>query len=263
MPRHTLLQTLLTCTLAFVLLPAAGCRAQPATQPAGGPPAPTPPPAAPQGPLEAAATQAATGELPHLTIDREAGVVEVESRVVLRDGEWLELLLCTPGTREHESILASAVQPSHLHLALLLAGAEPGQPFLGRMIDGEFQSTPPRGQPIRVSVRYEQDGEQITRPANEWVLNRVEDGPLQGDRWLFTGSQLHEHRGERLYMADLNGTIISLVNFGDDVLARDTSLTDRSDDQALDAITDEIPELGTPVTVILEVVSEDQPEASP
>jgi hypothetical protein len=40
-------------------------------------------------------------------------------------------------------------------------------------------------------------------------------------------------------------------------------LTDRSDDQALDAITDEIPELGTPVTVILEVVSEDQPEASP
>src|SRR5690606_16414817 len=44
-------------------------------------------------------------ELPGLRLDREKRVLDVEATVNRREGDWLELLACTPGTREHEAIL--------------------------------------------------------------------------------------------------------------------------------------------------------------
>lgn len=50
-----------------------------------------------------------------------------------------------------------------------------------------------------------------------------------------------------IYLADLNGTVVSLVNFGDDVVCRATPLTDRDDGQAFAANVALVPPLGTAV----------------
>jgi len=53
--------------------------------------------------------------------------VEVEATVVLREGP-LELLACSPNTREHESILVIEARPLHIFKAMGLIGLQPGKP---------------------------------------------------------------------------------------------------------------------------------------
>ena len=76
----------------------------------------------------------------------------------------------------------------------------------------------------------------------------------------------HNHRqitvvgdeDQTIYMADLNGTVVSLVNFGDDVLARATDVTHNNDDGMWSAVTDRIPPVGTKVTIRLIPVRQEQ-----
>ena len=64
---------------------------------------------------------------PGVRIDWRRRVVEVETRVVLRRGP-LELLACSPHTREHESILSVHARPMHVFQAMGLIGLSPGSP---------------------------------------------------------------------------------------------------------------------------------------
>ncbi|UCE61208.1 MAG: hypothetical protein JSU63_05560, partial [Phycisphaerales bacterium] len=58
---------------------------------------------------------------PGVKIDWQRRVVEVDASVVLREGP-LELLACSPQTREHESILAVRARPLHIYQAMGLIG---------------------------------------------------------------------------------------------------------------------------------------------
>jgi len=199
-----------------------------------------------------ASAEAGKAQLPGVKIDREAGYMDVEAEVVLRDGEWLELLACTPGTREHESVLVVKAAPRNVHMGLLLLGLEPGKPLTwDKDKNGEFVIDPPRGPEVAVSLLYAVDGEAKTVAANQWVVNQKDGKVLRGDRWLFVGSRWEEFDGKRIYMADPNGSVLSLVNFGDEVLTRDTAVTRDNDEKAWDANTPLIPKVGTAVTIRL------------
>ena len=64
---------------------------------------------------------------PGVHIDWANRAVEIDARVVLRSGP-LELLACSPKTREHESILVVDARPLHVYQALGLIGLAPGSP---------------------------------------------------------------------------------------------------------------------------------------
>ncbi|MFW6060122.1 MAG: YdjY domain-containing protein [Phycisphaeraceae bacterium] len=195
--------------------------------------------------------------LPSIRVDREAGFVEIDAEVVNRDADWLELLVCAPGSREYESILTSPAKPSHIHLALIMLGLEPGSPLDWEHTEEGFDVQPPTGPRLTIQARWQQDGEPRAADANTWIVNQKTDEPMEGNVWLFAGSSFYEpdegepRAGERLYMADLNGTVISLVNFGDDLLTRPTTLTNQNDDQAWSTRTEAIPPEGTAVTLRL------------
>lgn len=230
------------------------------------PPA-TPSPATPPPPAAAAVTPnpevaAQAAELPHLRINREQRYIDLDATVVLREGDWLELLACSPGSREHESILTVAARPSHIHLALLTLGLEPGKPLTYQETEEGYQLHPPRGPVVHISIVTEADGQTREISPGEWIVNQKTREPLPDDRWLFTGSAFTEYEGKQIYMADLNGTIASLVNFGEDLLARATDLTNQSDDQTWGANTPQIPPLGTTVTLRLRP-EKIAPEAAP
>ena len=203
--------------------------------------------------------------MPHLRVDRRGKFVDVDAKVVLRDGDWIELLACMPGSREHESILTMAARPSHIHLALLMLGAEPGSPMMWKRQGDRIVVRPPRGPRVAVSIITKLDGKTVETKANQWIVNQKTGEVMPDNVWLFCGAGFVEWEGRQVYRADVAGSIISLVNFGDDVLARSTDRTSHDDDAMWGAHTKLIPPLDTEVLVRLRLLPKppaSQPAAS-
>jgi hypothetical protein len=194
--------------------------------------------------------------LPAVRIDREGHAVEIDAQVVNREAQWLELLVCSPGSREHEAILTSPAKPSHVHLALLAIGLQPGSPMLWRQVDGQIKVELPRGPAVRLMILYTRDGQPVRDHANQWILHQQSRQTLPENRWLFTGSQFVEIDGQSVYRADLGGTLVSLVNFGDDLLGRGTDTTNMNDESMWGCNTARIPAKGTAVVLRIEALQE-------
>ncbi len=190
-------------------------------------------------------------DLPHVTIDRHNATVDLDATVNMQDGRWLELLACTPQMRTHESILVTPAKPSHVHLALVMLGLEPGAPMRWRQVGDEYIADPAHGPRIAVTLVFQQDGQSVEVPANRWVVNRRTGETLDSNVWLFTGSSFDDTQDPPVYRGDIEGSILSLVHFGDEVLARPTELTNQTDQGSLAPHTELIPPVGTPVKIRL------------
>ena len=190
--------------------------------------------------------------MPHITVDHPNRWVDIDATVVLRQGGWLELLACTPDSRTHESILAIHALPSHVHLALLTLGLEPGAPMKWRLEGDDYVSTPAHGPKVAVTIVVPQDGAPPREAdANTWFVNKQTGQSPPDNIWLFTGSSFDQEKNPPRYRADVEGSIISLVHFGDEVLARPTDTTNQSDQGMLQPNTELIPQVGTKVKVRL------------
>ncbi len=73
--------------------------------------------------------------LPGIKLNLEERCVDVNATVCLHKG-LLELVACTKGSKEHESILSIAARPMHIHTAMLLMGARPGTPAMRKARTG-------------------------------------------------------------------------------------------------------------------------------
>ena len=188
--------------------------------------------------------QAKPVKLPGMLIDRAQGCVDLEATVCLDNG-FLELVACTKGSKEHESIVVIDSQPVHLHTALLLLGANNGNPAMRKQV-GEKQkrwvNIPPRGDPVDVFlVVKDATGKRVERPISDFIVRAQhpgeefavgqngaeEDETKPGNNaarkfphtFLFAGSHLLDKKpGTRQYLADLSGHVISIATFGDAVL---------------------------------------------
>lgn len=201
-----------------------------------------------------------SASMPHIRINRDKRWVDFDAKVVLRDGKWIELLVCTPGSREYESILTTEAKPSHLHLALLILGQTPGSPMTWERKQDDVLPVAPKGPLIEISIHYLKDGKPFEIPAGQWVMDQTLNAPLPSSTWLFAGSKFMAVDGHPVYTADVNGSCISLVNFGDDLLTRPTSQTNHTDGGELSANTPLIPPIGTPVVIRLKPVQLKSPE---
>ena len=203
--------------------------------------------------LETAETQpdGSDGEVfPGVVVDREARTVELAGKVCGREVDWLELLACSPGTRTYESVVSLDAPATQIHLALLLLGLEPGEPARGEWDDGQFTAFPPSGPAVDVFIVLP-DRQDEPVPANEWIVSQEDGSVMQGNTWIFTGSKFIEHEGKRWFLAEQNGTLLSLVNFGDDLLSRQTGQGDERGNALWTARTDAIPPVGSPLTLRL------------
>jgi hypothetical protein len=185
---------------------------------------------------------------PDVWLDRAAGHVEVRAQVIAQRFDWLELLICTNGIREHESILRTDADAAQVHLALLLLGLEPGRPAWAEVVDGKNIFHPPQGPELELLVYADDQPHRLT-PANEWIVDQDTGRVMPGNRWLYLGSTFIEHRGQSFFMAQENGTLVSLVNFGDELIGRPTRRSEAGGNDLWTARTDEIPPPGTAVTL--------------
>lgn len=184
---------------------------------------------------------------PGIRIDYRVPQVELSCEVILRTGE-LELFAYakSPTPKEHETILLMHVLPEHVYQALGLIGLTPGNPI---MYDWETEKiTEASGDPVDVLVRYERDGASVEEPATQWMLDLARQATMRPTHWIFTGSRKDE-RGR--FAANVEGTVVTVVNFDTALLSLPESHSDSDDSLWLAARTEAIPPVGTSVTLIL------------
>lgn len=184
---------------------------------------------------------------PGIKIDFRVPQVEVAAEVILRDAD-LELFAYAkaPTPKEHETVLLTRVRPLHVHEALGLIGLTPGNPV---SYDYETKKiTPATGDPVDVLVQYEQDGRSVEDSACDWMYDVNAKAPMKRTHWLFTGSRQDE-KGR--FAADIEGTLVTVVNFDTSLLSLPESHSDSDAQLWLKANTAAIPEPGTKVTLIL------------
>ncbi len=204
--------------------------------------------------------------------------IDPVDRVLITVGEVcqtdvpLELFACSRGSKEHESIVVIAAPGYVFHAGLLALGAEAGAPV---QFHPEFR--PPSGSHIDIYVRWkENSGEFRESRAQDWVqdvsamyqmfqgivANQFEDELHPHDQWeawktmtypwVFAGSQFirDEDSGRELYLADLEGVLISVANFPSALL--DVPIASPTTNAALifRCFAERIPPIGTEVTII-------------
>ncbi|MBL4809182.1 MAG: hypothetical protein JKY43_03875 [Phycisphaerales bacterium] len=162
--------------------------------------------------------------LPGVWVDE--GTVEINASVAMdchhpeTPDVYLEMLITSPDTREHESLLVSMVKPANLHAGLLAAGFEPGKPV--SFVDGERVSATGDGVIVEVRVEDSEDWVGLV----EWV-SHVENGTdlTEDTGWdglVFAGSVLigdGQYGQYGQYKADREGALVSLTPWGFEVIS--------------------------------------------
>jgi hypothetical protein len=236
--------------IALVTLALAGPGCDPTEQP---PAAKAPPTAAPKAGAKAVEVKRTPlGKNITLEVEGETRRVLVLAEVCFREGP-LELLLCRKFTKEHEAVLSADLDARQLHLALLATGAKAGSP-----VKFEPKYQPAHGSIIKVTLRYDQDGQVVTVPAQQWVRDGRTKKELPHD-WVFAGSLLFDDPDDpakpKIYAAN-GGDVICVSNFPDAMLDLPVNSPQEDAERPYEANTDKIPPLGTKVTVVLEPVAE-------
>jgi hypothetical protein len=204
---------------------------------------------------------------PGVRVDVRAATVELDADVCLDEG-WLEQIACGPGTREHESLMVPRATPSQVHAALLAAGHRPGRPGRWERMEplegeaaGRVRLAPPSGSRLRISVRVGAGDDAEDVPVAHWIRDHLGREKFPDEPWVFGGSHIEptpewmreDGAGPEHYVADMTGSIIGLVTFGDEVIGFSRVLSDSAEFQApeWEADTEHIPPVGTPVVIVI------------
>lgn len=188
---------------------------------------------------------------PGVRIDWERKAVEVDAKVVLTEGP-LELVLCTVGSKEHESILATSARPRDIFQAMGLVGLEPGKPV--RWDESGKNMVPAEGQKLGITVHYQAEGRDESVAVEKWLMT-AEEKPIETRlSWVFSGSRVME---EGRFGADVEGTVVCVVDF-DTALISVGGLHSADDEQLwLRANPRTIPARGTKCKLVITAAAED------
>jgi len=161
-----------------------------------------------ESPAPTPAALPADGKLPHVQVDVKAKQVRVEceSCNVAQD-VGLEFFCVSAGTNEYESVLSSKAKASHIHLAMLMVGLDPGEPV--KYSEAAKKWIPPHGPPLQITCEWKKGDEMIRVPAYRLMQNRKTKKEAPPFTWVFTGSKIME---DGKYAADAVGYLVSVLN---------------------------------------------------
>ena len=211
-------------------------------------------------------------ELPGVTINAKERYVDVVTEVCL-DGGALDLVVCTKDSKEHESILSIDAKPVHVHMALLLIGAQAGQPAhqkpIGEGDDKRWMFIPARGHKVDISlVIKDEEGNPMERPIAEFIRHigeeaafveelttgkKPEEKKFPTSTFLFVGSHLIDAGKDkpRRYIAAESGNVVSISTFGDEMLGLSEMFGHVNGDLVWEINDQLLPKKGTKVTMRL------------
>jgi hypothetical protein len=216
-------------------------------------------------------------KLPGLTINSKEHCVDVEATICLDEGA-LELIACTKGSKEHESVIAVGARPIHIHTALLLLGAKSGSPARREAIgdrEARWVDLPPKGDLIDVLLEFKDPAGKLTeRPISDLVTRSAEYArspsgvPAEGEKFprfpstfIFAGSLLIDNGpGPKAYLAERSGHVISIATFGDELLCLPEVHSQNNGALMWSIDPTHLPKKGTPVTLRLRLNKNPEPK---
>lgn len=188
---------------------------------------PTPPSSAPPRLLFTPVT-------PFVRVSREAGIVELDGSIAIdvhgaTPRVYLEVLVCSPNTREHEALVVTKANARDVHAALLLLGIESGSPGSFAWKGQQLVSVKPSGPALRVQVQVANASQEspwtdimqwVTSPKQ--VPSESKPSEIKPGDFVFAGSTFRTMQGREVYAADAEGTIVGLTTFGTETVALTT-----------------------------------------
>jgi hypothetical protein len=228
----------------------------PPAKPTANPPPPQPvAPAPAAGADNAAATEKTDDAKPadgpvvkwkNMRAYTSARRIEIDGAFQITKG-ILELFLCTPRGKSHESLFMADIDGWELKVALYLIGLREGcKPVTVRgirTVDGER---------VIIHARWkDKDGKVQTVRAEDLIYNIYTRKSMQRVGWVFTGSRMlkHPETNDRMLAVRACGNICVVWHDFDALL--DTPLPEGADDTTFVAYTERTPEHLTPVTLII------------
>ena len=195
---------------------------------------------------------------PNIHVNVQERYIELDGHVPIRLDDpdaplvYLELVACTPNTKEHEVLVVTPARPSQVHAALLMIGLKPGKPAFWTQENGSVIAHAPQGDPVKVELLWQDDdGNQIQSSPANWIVSAQSHKPWPEGQWVFAGSIMNNHGGHEFYEADGSGTLIGLTSFGSEVIAwqRVISPDSQTDEPEWIANAEHVPPVDTAVTI--------------
>ncbi|MDP6735864.1 MAG: YdjY domain-containing protein [Nitrospinaceae bacterium] len=208
-------------------------------------------------------------KLPGIKLNLDERTIDVNASVCLHEG-LLELVACTKGSKEHESIISIESRPVHIHAALLLFGTKPGTPGLRMVSDAKgvrWIPVEPAGDRVRVSLVFPDiQGKLQEHPIQKFIA-LAQSKKISGltedsapprkfpSSFLFAGSHLvNDGPGPKKYLSGQSGNVISISSFGDELLCLSEVYGHENDGLVWEVNPKSLPKVGTPVILRLRPV---------
>jgi hypothetical protein len=174
--------------------------------------------------------------------------LEFEAKTCIVGGTIpLEVLLCDPGGRVHETLLVTEVNPYDIWQGLLLLGLEmsygPRGQFDDRLLDGDR---------VLIFVEWkDKENKPVRVWAEDLIYNMNTAKAMERTGWLFTGSHFvtNPQTGANELLAMLRGEIAVTWHLPGAIL--DNPSPDGANKDIYKVYEGRVPERGTPVTVIM------------
>ena len=136
-----------------------------------------------------------------------------------------------------------------MHVALILLGLEPkgGLKFQG-------DPAPPEGDPVESWVQWQEpDGLKKVR-IEQLVYNARDKRAMEFTNWIFTGSVMYKDR----YLAAVEKSLIA--TYHDPIAIINNPLPGGADDTVYEVNAEVVPQVGTPITMIIKAVGKETEE---
>lgn len=196
-------------------------------------------------------------EVGKLRLEKAARLVIFPAKINKAGKEdQLEYLLVTPKGSSHESLLVTDVQPSDLHLAMLLLDAKgaglatpDAKDKPPAQINAEYLRTAPAlpGDRIFIDVRWGAGKDEKTVPVEDLLFNRTTNKAAERGPWIYTGSMIVEGR----FLAQVEGCFVALVTYPGALI--NNPRKGKEDDSGWIPNIDTVPPVETPVQVLIKL----------
>jgi hypothetical protein len=187
-----------------------------------------------------------------VTLDKNTKTVKFPGTLNMDKG-MLEYLIVEEGGKTHESLLATRIEPYHLHVAMLLLGAKVDKNSNGQAppdaINMQYLKTAPKpkGDSVIIRVRWSEAGKPVVVNAEDLVFNDEKHAPMTRGPWVYNGSMLVSG----LFLAQQDRVVAALVI--DPTALINNTRPGCDNDQIWSVRSDKAPKAGTPVEISIQL----------
>lgn len=194
-------------------------------------------------------------EYNRIRLDKKNHQISFPATVNQRVG-LIEYLLVNEKGKTHESLLATALQPHDIHVAMLLIGLKEDTKANSRetvppsAIDPSYLHSAPKlkGSPVLLSLAWTQDGKQKQAAMEDWVYNEQTHHAMSLGPWIYNGSLIENG----VFLADGELSIIAVIT--DPTALVNNTRKGYDNDEIWQVQEEAVPPLDTPVEITITLV---------